>query len=150
MYKDAHQYLHEIREAHAFILAKKKAIEQYDWMIDASGINYDRDKIQSSPRQDGLEMQAIRHMELVSSIRAQMTEKIAWRTRRIDEATDLISQIESKEQRDVLIMRYIDCMSWAEILEARGCDSLGSQHDLHNRAIESLQLILNKCITRSL
>ena len=150
MYQDAHHYLHEIREAHAFILAKQKAIEQYDWMIDASGINHDRDRVQTTPRQDGLEMQAIRHMEAVAQLKTKMLEAIEWRTRRIDEATDFISQIESKEQRDVLMMRYIECMSWAEILEARGCDSLGSQHDLHNRAIESLQNILNKYSTRSL
>ena len=113
MYQDAHRYLHEIREAYAFILAKQKAIEQYDWMIDASGINYDRDKVQSSPRKDGLEMQAIRHMEAVANLRNKMSEAIEWRTRRIDEATTLISMIDSKEQREVLLMRYIENKTWA-------------------------------------
>lgn len=147
MYIDAHQYLHEIREAHAYILSKQKALEQYDYMIGVSGINYDRELVQSSPRQDGLEMQAIRHLEKVGEIKLEIARKIEWRSRRIDEATDLIGQIESKEQRDVLIMRYIECRSWAEILEVRGCDSLGSQHDLHSRAVESFQNILNKYLT---
>ena len=144
MYQDAHCYLHEIREAYAFILAKQKAIEQYDWMIDASGINYDRDKVQSSPRKDGLEMQAIRHMEAVANLRNKMSEAIEWRTRRIDEATTLISMIDSKEQREVLLMRYIENKTWAEILDARDCDNIGSQYELHKRALASFQKILDR------
>lgn len=143
MYQNAHRYLHEIREAYAFILAKQKAIEQYDWMIDASGISYDRDKVQSSPRKDGLEMQAIRHMEVVANLRNKMSEAIEWRTRRIDEATTLISMIDSKEQREVLLMRYIENKTWAEILDARDCDNIGSQYELHKRAIASLQKVLD-------
>jgi hypothetical protein len=147
MYQDAHHYLHEIREAYAFIKTAQKSIEQYDWMIDASAINYDRDRVQSSPRQDGLEMQAIRHMEAVAKLRAKMSEAIEWRTKRIDEATALISKIDSKDQRDVLIMRYIENKTWSDILEARGCDDLRSQYQLHNRAIESFQNVLNHYIT---
>lgn len=143
MYQDAHQYLHDIRESYAFILAKRRAIEQYDWMIDASGINYDRDRVQSSPRQDGLEMQAIKHMEAVAVLRNKMSEAIEWRTKRIDEATTYISRIDSKEQREVLLMRYIENKTWAEILEARECDNIGSQYELHKRAIASLQKILD-------
>jgi hypothetical protein len=143
MYIDAYYYLHEIRKAYKYIKAKQKALDQYDYMIDISCINYDRDKIQSSPRQDGLELKAIRHMEAVAAIKAEIAEKIEWQARRIDEATTLISQIESKEQREVLIMRYIENKTWAEILEARDCDNIGSQYELHKRAIASLQKVLD-------
>lgn len=143
MHRDAHEYLHEIRKAYAFIEAKQKAIDQYDFMIDAAGINYDRDRVQTTPRQDGLEMQAIRHMEVVGKLRSKMLEMIEWRSRRIDEATTMISKIESKEQREVLLMRYIENKTWAEILEARDCDNIGSQYELHKRAIASLQKVLD-------
>lgn len=143
LYVDAYYYLDEIRKAYKFIRAKKKALEQYDYMIDTSCINYDRDKIQSSPRQDGLEIKAIKHMEAVAGIKAEIAEKIEWQVRRIDEATTLISKIDSKEQQEVLIMRYIENKTWAEILDARDCDNLGSQYELHKRAINSLQKILD-------
>ena len=82
-------------------------------------------------------------MEAVAAIKAEIAEKIEWQARRIDEATTLISQIESKEQREVLIMRYIENKTWAEILEARDCDNIGSQYELHKRAIASLQKVLD-------
>jgi hypothetical protein len=83
-------------------------------------------------------------MEAVAAIKAEIAEKIEWQARRIDEATTLISQIESKEQREVLIMRYIENKTWSDILEARDCDNLSSQYELHKRAINSLQEILDR------
>jgi hypothetical protein len=140
---NAHHYLHEIREAYAYIINKQKALEQYDYMLGVSGIDYNPDKVQTTPRQDGLERQAIRHLEVVGHIKLDIARKIEWRTKRIDEATDMISKIESKDQQDVLMMRYIEGMSWSDILNARGCDNLSSQYELHKRAIESLQKILD-------
>lgn len=143
MSKNAADYLQEIREAYSYIYNKQRALDQYDYMLGISGINYNPDRVQSSPRQDGLEQQAIRHLEAVKELRESITEKIRWRSQRIDEATDLISKIESRDQQEVLMMRYIEQMTWSEILERRGLDDLSAQYQLHKRALDSFQKILD-------
>lgn len=143
MYRDAYQYLQEIREAYSYIYNKSEDLKHYDYMLGISGINYDPDRVQSSPRQDGLEMQAIKHLEAIEEIKKDIAEKMEWRTKRINQATDLICKIESQEQQEVLRMRYINNMSWSEILEARGCDDIRNQYRLHERAVKELQKILD-------
>ena len=114
MYDDAYEFLHEIRADFIYIMNKSRELKCFDYMIDLSGINYNPDKVQSSPRQDGLELKAIRHMETIKEIKADIAEAMERRVKRIDHAMDLISKIESKEQQDVLIMRYIEHMNWSE------------------------------------
>lgn len=143
MYDNAYEFLHEIRADFIYIMNKSRELKCFDYMIDLSGINYNPDKVQSSPRQDGLELKAIRHMETIKEIKADIAEAMERRVKRIDHAMDLISKIESKEQQDVLIMRYIEHMNWSEILEARDCDNIGSQYELHKRALVSFGKLLD-------
>ena len=143
MYINAAEYLQSIRAAHIEIENKKRAMKQYDYMLEASGISYDPDKISTSPRQDGLENKAIKHLEVVAELKAEIAETIAWRAKRIDEATDLISEMESEEQREVLMLRYIEQKSWSDILEIRGCDDIRNQYRLHERALKEFQELLD-------
>ena len=55
----------------------------------------------------------------------------------------IINMIKNKEQREVLMLRYIEGKSWADILEKRGCDDLRSQYKLHQRALDSIQELIN-------
>lgn len=144
MYNDAYQFLHKIREDFMFIVNKSRELKHYDYMIGISGINYDPDKVQTSSKQDGLELKAIRHMEAIKELKADIAEAMECRAKRIDRATDLISKMESREQQDVLIMRYIEHMNWSEILDKRNCDNIGSQYELHKRALASFQAILDE------
>lgn len=143
MYNDAYQFLHEIREDFIYILNKSRELRSFDCMIGISGIDYNPDKVQSSPRQDALELKAIRHMEAIKELKADIAEAMERRAKRIDRATELISKMESREQQDVLIMRYIEHMNWSEILDKRDCDNISSQYELHKRALASFQHILD-------
>ncbi len=144
MGKTAAEYLQEIRATRINIENKKRALKSLEYMIEPRAINYDPNQVQTSPRQDGLEVMAIKHLEKIDEIKAEINEKIAWMYRRVDEATDLISLIENEEQREVLILRYIKNLRWSTILEERGCDNISSQYDLHKRALASFQKILDE------
>lgn len=142
MYINAAEYLEEIRATRISINNKNRALKAYDSMLEASGIAYDNTNITISPRQDGLERKALAHIEKCAELRAEIAEMIEWMHKRIDEAVNYINRIESDEQKEVLMLRYIEHMSWSEILDIRGCDELSSQYKLHKRAIMSLQHVL--------
>lgn len=143
MYINAEEYLDQIRKTRHLIDLKTKALHDLDYMIEAPGISYDKEIISTSPRQDGLERMAMAHLEKIAELKEERLRYIRQLKSEIDEAVGFISQIESKEQREVLMMRYIEDKDWSAILEARACDDLRSQYKLHERAIESLQKVLN-------
>lgn len=143
MYQEASSYLQSIRAAYITIENKKRALAQYDYMLETSGVSYDPDKVSVSPKQDGLEKKAIKHLETVAELRAEIAEAIAWRATRINEATTFISEMDSMEQQEVLMLRYIEQKSWSEILDIRGCDDISGQYQLHKRALAKFQEILD-------
>ena len=144
MYINAAEYLQEIRATNIAIHNKQRSLKALDNMLEAKAITYNPDRVTTSPRKDGLEELAMKHMEERERIIREIEEKITWMYKRIDEATDYINQIESEEQQEVLTLRYIDLLSWSEILDIRGCDDLRAQYKLHQRAIDSLQKILTQ------
>lgn len=146
MYINAAEYLQEIRARRIEIHNKSRELKELEYMIGAVGINYDKDIITSSPRQDGLERKAIAHMEKSAKIREEIAENIRWMHERMDEAVNYISQIESDDQKEVLMLRYIECKTWSEILVERGCDDIRNQYRLHERALESFQKVINQSI----
>ena len=143
MYIDASEYLQEIRATRIAINNISRELKTLDYMIELSGMSYDLDTVQMSSRQDGLERKAIAHLEKCAELKADIAEKISWMHQRVDEAVNYISQIESYEQQEVLMLRYIEHRSWSEILDKRECDDIRSQYKLHERALNSLQIILN-------
>ena len=136
--------MQEIRATNIAIHNKQRSLKALDNMLEAKAITYNPDRVTTSPRKDGLEELAMKHMEERERIIREIEEKITWMYKRIDEATDYINQIESEEQQEVLTLRYIDLHSWSEILDIRGCDDLRAQYKLHQRAIDSLQKILTQ------
>lgn len=143
MYIDAREYLEEIRTTRITINNIARELKTLDYMIEAPGISYNPDTVQNSPRQDGLERKAIAHLEKCKELKADIAEKALWMCQRIDEAVKYISMIDSTDQQEVLMLRYIEHKSWSEILIERDCDDIRNQYRLHERALESLQKILN-------
>lgn len=143
MYINAAEYLQEIRAINIAIHNRQRALKVLDHMLEAKGISYDPDRVSITPRKDGLEELAFKHIEEYEKTVREIREKMALMAKRIDEATEYISEIESEDQQDVLILRYIECRSWSDILNIRECDDISSQYKLHKRALESLQEILN-------
>lgn len=142
MYINAAEYLEEIRATRIAINNKTRELKTYDHMLEASGISYDTTNVSISPRQDGLERKAIAHLEKCAELRAEIAEMIEWMHKRIDEAVNYINQIESDDQKEVLMLRYIEHRSWSEVLDIRECDDIRNQYRLHQRAIDSLQQVI--------
>lgn len=149
MYINAAEYLEEIRSTRIAINNKRRELKACDHMIDISGISYDGDKVAISPRQDGLERKVIAHLEKCSELRAEIAEMLEWMHNRIDEAVNYINQIESDEQKDVLMLRYIEHHTWAEIMDIRECDDISGQCKLRNRAIASLQRVMEGAVSQN-
>lgn len=143
MYMNAAEYLQEIRAANITLHNKRRELSILDTLIGASAIQYNPDRVQSSPRQDGLERQALMHLEKREKIQDSIEQIIDFLHERIDEAVNYINELESEDQREVLMLRYIEQRSWADILDIRGCDDISGQYKLHKRALENLQQIIN-------
>lgn len=106
-------------------------------------IQYDPDKVQSSPEQDGLERMVIDYVNKKDEIKVKILRLSIEVLQERYEAIFYINHIESTDQREVLRLRYIKCLAWWDILKTRGCDDLRSQMRLRDRAIESLQKIID-------
>ena len=141
---EAKKYLENIR----FMMQEKAMWEAElgqidDMLIGAPAIQYDSDKIKSSPRKDGLEMLAINHLEKRDAIIQQINSLITDLIEKRNEALHYIRHIDSRDQQEVLIMYYVNALSWREIANIRDRYNLPGQMRLRDRAIISLQKIFN-------
>ena len=139
----AAEYMQEIRATNISIHNMKRSLKVLDDMLEAKAITYNPDRVTTSPRQDGLEQLAIKHLEEQARIQQEMQEQITWMFNRMNEATNYINEIESEDQKEVLMLRYIECRSWSDILDIRECDDISAQYRLHKRALESLQKVID-------
>lgn len=140
---NAGEFLQDIRNAVIAVRCEQIALRELDKLLQASAINYKPDRIQSSPKQDGLERQAIKHLEKRERIKDSIESNITFLHERIEQAVGFIKELDSPAQREVLMLRYIEQKSWDDILEIRGCDDLSGQHQLHSRAIKNLQKVID-------
>lgn len=141
---DARELLEDVKRSVWAVRNIQKTIDEMDELIAASGISYDRDKISSSPRKDGLEMTAINHLEKIEEAKRDLIEATAKMASLKKTALLYISQLNSEEQREILCMRYLDGMKWWEILEVKQCDNMSGQYQLRDRAVAELQKIIDK------
>lgn len=140
---DAREYLEGLRKIMAEKTMWERELGRIDDMLGAKAIQYQPDRVQTSPRQDGLENEAIRYAERREKIIRKLNETITELMEKQFEALTYIKQIESDDQREVLILRYIDGLKWGDIKSARQCDDISGQMKLRDRAISSLQKIMD-------
>ena len=144
MYESAEDYMKSIREIKTSINNKRRELEELKDIITVSSTTYNVDKIKSQTKRDKFEEKIIKNMErresLQEKVEDEITEMLEWQ----DTAVSLINMIESDDQKEVLMLRYIDGKNWAEIMDIRGCDDLRNQYRLHQRALDSLQKIIDR------
>ncbi|MBO4863840.1 MAG: DUF1492 domain-containing protein [Eubacterium sp.] len=141
---DAKQYLNYIRQMMLEKAMWERHLEKIDEMlITTPAIQYDSIKITSTPSKDSLEKVAIKHLERCEKIIVKINELVAELIQKQYEALKYIRKIESVDQQEVLILYYIDALSWREIADARNVDDVTAQMHLRDRAIESLQKIFD-------
>lgn len=143
MYINAEEYLSDIESLKRHIDNKKRMLKAIKDETTVSGISYDIDRIRKAPKRDRLEEQILDSMERRKELQAKIETELSEMFVQQDEAIRYISMIESKDQQEVLMLRYIEGKQWTEIMELRGCDDLSGQYKLHKRAVASLQKIFN-------
>lgn len=147
---NAGSYMEHIRTIRRDIDLLDMELNQIDAeMITIPAQQYNADKIKSSPRQDKLEKQVIRLVECKEEITAEILKLKREYIEKVHEAMGLIRAIESREQQEILILRYINNKKWWDILRIKECDSLSSQQRLRDRALDALQIELDKIYERS-
>ena len=139
----AREYLQEIRAMNIAIHNRQRQLAQLDYTLELSGISYSSDRIQNSPRKDSLERKAIEHLEKRERLRLDIQGAINQLLDRQNEAVTYINQIRSEKQKEILMLRYIELRSWSDILDMKGVDDISGMYKLRNRAIYSLQKILD-------
>ena len=138
-------YMEHIRGLKRNIEMIEKELDAIDdEMITTPGISYDPNRVTSSPRQDKLEMQVIRLIEIKEELTSELLDLKQRYILDVHEAMRYIRQISSENQQDILILRYINNKKWWDILKERGYENRTSQDELKNRALTSLQKILDE------
>ena len=138
-------YMEHIRGLKRNIEMIEKELDAIDdEMITTPGISYDPNRVTSSPRQDKLEMQVIRLIEIKEKLTSELLDLKQRYILDVHEAMRYIRQISSENQQDILILRYINNKKWWDILKERGYENRTSQDELKNRALTSLQKILDE------
>lgn len=143
MYINAEEYMKSIQEVKESVDNKRRQLKVLQNEISITSINYNVDKIKTSSNPDKLERKVLENIEKREQLQYKIEEEITEMLERQETAVNIINMIKNKEQREVLMLRYIEGKSWADILEKRGCDDLRSQYKLHQRALDSIQELIN-------
>lgn len=142
---DAKKYLNYIRQMMREKQMWERQLEKIDELIISTpAIQYDSVKITSTPNKDTLEKVAIKHLERCEKIIVKINELVLELIQKQYDALKYIRYIESSDQQEVLILYYINCLpTWDDVAKARGVSDTRSQLNLRDRAIDSLQKILD-------
>lgn len=140
---DAKSYMNNIRQMMLEKNMWERQLERIDEMISAPAIQYDSIRVTTTPAKDSLERMAIKHAEECDKIVEKINKIVIDLTQKQYEALTYIRQIESTDQQEILILYYINALQWREIVEAKQVDEIASQMHLRDRAIQSLQKILD-------
>lgn len=130
-------YLQSIRDLRFKIadLQKEKDEVLANMIVIRSTSDY-TERVQSSPRQDNLEMQVIRAEEQLDKINKLLRKKIVLYQIRHNKARAEIRNLPEGQCRRFLLDYYIEGKDWDEIFQEYGFQEISSPYHLQNRAIK--------------
>lgn len=139
MEKEAKTLLRQIEKLD--ILIRNKLIEKEQWRDVALGItaNMDGERVQSSGSQSKMADAVIKCVDMEAEIDGLVDNLIDTKK----QAIELIEQLDSPIEYNVLHMRYIQYKSLQEIADHYGKD-YGWATTVHGRALKGVQAILDR------
>jgi len=143
MYRTAEEYMNSISDIRTSIRNKRSELKELRDAISLTSAQYDVEKIRKSNKRDKLEQSILDNVEKREALERRIEDEITEMLLRQDTAVSLINMIDSDDQKDVLMLRYIEGRTWWDIMELRGRDDLRSQYRLHQRALDALQSIID-------
>ena len=135
------EYLLQIADCEAQIRAYTRQIEELkSLMYSVRGLSYDKDRVQTSARDDQM-------LGLIAKADA-LTEK--WYAE-IDHLMQLkgrimyeITLVDRPNYRRLLTYKYVDCMRWSQVAAAMHIENMRSLFFMHGRALKAFGEIHNK------
>ena len=128
--------LKRIRDLKKAIDNSSKAIDNINYEILPSSI-FNNIKVSSSSYHDKTLNKLVKIEEQRDSIMYYLAQKTEEVEGYILKAISIINLIPSHNQQDILIMRYIDCLTWDQICDKKDCYSPQAQMRLMRRAQKS-------------
>ena len=134
---NAEQYLQSIRNSKARIHELEKLKEEINInIITIKAMNVTGDRIQTSPKKDGLELQAIKAIEKMENIDRSIIRQREKYIVKKNAAIDKIMRMNEGQSRRYLIDYYIDGKDEIEIARSYRFTNINSIYVLKKRAIE--------------
>lgn len=132
----AKEYLQSIRELRFKIVdLQKERSEVLANMIVVKSTSDYSERVQSSPKQDALEMQVIRATEQMEKLDKLLRKKIVLYQYRHNKARAEIRNLPEGQCRRFLLDYYIEGKSWEEIFQEYGFKEISSPYHLQERAV---------------
>ena len=133
----AKDYLQSIRDLRCKIedLKKERGDVLANMIVLKSTSDY-FERVQSSPRQDALEMQVIKATERLEKIDRLLRKKIVMYQLRHNQARAEIRNLPEGQCRRFLLDYYIEGKSWDEIFKEYGFKEISSPYHLQERAVK--------------
>lgn len=130
------EYLQSIRDLRFKIedLKEERSEVLANMIVIKSSSEYS-ERVQSSPRQDTLEMQVIRASEKLERIDKSIRDKIVIYQNKHNKARAEIRELPEGQCRRFLLDYYIEGRSWEEIFREYGFKESSSPYHLQDRAI---------------
>lgn len=133
----AKDYLQSIRDLRFKIEdLKKERVDVLTNMIVVKSTSDYSERVQSSPRQDALEMQVIKATERLEKIDRLLRKKIVMYQLKHNRARAEIRNLPEGQCRRFLLDYYIDGKSWDEIFKEYGFKEISSPYHLQERAVK--------------
>lgn len=132
----AKEYLQSIRDLRFKIVdLQKERSEVLANMIVVKSTSDYSERVQSSPKQDALEMQVIRATEQMEKLDKLLRKKIVLYQYRHNKARAKIRNLPEGQCRRFLLDYYIEGKSWEEIFQEYGFKEISSPYHLQERAV---------------
>ena len=106
-------------------------------IMQAGGVNYGRERVQSSPKGDKMAEDVISMIDLQEQISAERAEYFEKKQQIIN----LIYQLEDAAYIDVLIKRYVELKGFEVIAEEMHY-SISYTYELHRKALHAFALLI--------
>ena len=130
------EYLKQIKVLDHKIKHKESQLRELrSRIMQAGGVNYECERVQSSPKGDRIADEVIRMITLENDIAAERIEYLEKKQQIIN----LIYRLENATYIDVLIKRYVDGKSFQKIALDMNY-SVSHVYALHRAALRTLQL----------
>lgn len=118
---------------------EKEKMNVMETMITVKSTSDYSDRVQSSPKQDGLENQVIRIIERLEKLDRRLNKERARLIMVRHNIRTKICRMKEGQSRRFLMDYYIECKSWKDIFIEYRYTSIESAHNLKRRAIRDFE-----------